>query len=211
MRGRLISVEGLDGTGKTTVCLALADRLAAERVEVLHLREPGGTVLGEQIRALLADPSRELSPRAELLLFAAARAELVETVVQPALERGVWVLLDRFTDSTLAYQGAGRRLGDATAHAANAIATDGLQPDRTLLLRAPSTIRMERLQTRGEARDRLEQAGPAMFARTEARYNALVAEEPARVRPIDATGEPTLVIERAWVAITDLLPQSTAD
>lgn len=211
MRGRLISVEGLDGTGKTTVCAALVKRLEDQRVSVLHLREPGGTVVGEQIRELLADPSRELGARTELLLFAAARAELVETVLEPALLRGTWVILDRFTDSTLAYQGAGRRLGDPVVRAANELATGGLTPDRTLLLQAPQTIRAERLRLRGEAADRLEQAGPAMFARTSERYDALVTEEPARVRGIDATGEPSLVIERAWVAMTDLLPQATAD
>ena len=205
MRGRFISVEGLDGTGKTTVCADLVDRLSAAGVQVTRLREPGGTPLGEQIRGLLADPTRELSPRAELLLFAAARAELVETVVRPALEAGTWVLLDRFIDSTLAYQGAGRELGDDTARAANALATAGLVPDRTLLLRAPAAVRAERLAVRGEAADRLEQAGAAMFERTEARYEALLSEEPGRVRAVDAAGSPAEVAARVWAATADLL------
>jgi dTMP kinase len=198
VRGRFISVEGLDGTGKTTLCAALSERLAAAGAPVTSLREPGGTPLGEQIRALLADPSRELSPRAELLLFAAARAELVETVVRPALAAGSWVLLDRFTDSTLAYQGAGRELGDDATLAANELATDGLLPDLTLLLEAPAPVRAARLAARGEAADRLEQGGAAMFARTEARYRALLSEAPERVRAIDASGDPSTVADLAW-------------
>lgn len=210
MRGRLISVEGLDGTGKTTVCAALEPRLRARGVEVLRLREPGGTELGERVRGLLADPSRSLSARAELLLFAAARAELVEVVVRPALGAGSWVLLDRFVDSTLAYQGAGRELGDAVARAANDLATDGLRPDRTLLLRAAPEVRAARLDGRGEAADRLERAGVEMFARTQARYDALLEEEPARVRAIDASGTPEQVADLAWAATVDLLEPAAA-
>jgi dTMP kinase len=209
VRGRLISVEGLDGTGKTTVCAALAERLQERGVEVLRLREPGGTRLGEEIRGLLSDPSRTLEPRTELLLFAAARAELVETIVRPALAAGTWVLLDRFIDSTLAYQGAGRELGDDAARAANALATGGLLPDRTLLLQAAPDVRASRMEDRGEAADRLEQAGAAMFARTEARYIELVAEEPARVRAVDASGTPADVARLAWEATADLLQHVT--
>ncbi|MEH3053087.1 MAG: dTMP kinase [Patulibacter minatonensis] len=210
MRGRLISVEGLDGTGKTTVCAALAERLEARGVTVLRLREPGGTAVGEAVRGLLADPSRTLEARTELLLFAAARAELVDTVLRPALADGTWVLLDRFIDSTLAYQGAGRQLGDDVVHQANALATGGLVPDRTLLLRAPSAVRAERMGTRGERPDRFEQAGEAMFARAGARYDALLTEDPARVRAVDATGDVRVVVDRAWAATADLLEPATA-
>lgn len=209
MRGRLISVEGLDGTGKTTVCAALEPRLRERGVAVVRLREPGGTVLGEQVRGLLADPSRELSARAELLLFAAARAELVETVVRPALADGRWVLVDRFVDSTVAYQGAGRGLGDDVALTANVLATDGLRPDRTLLLRAAPEVRAARLGGRGGAVDRMERAGVEMFARTEARYDALLGEEPARVRAVDASGTPEQVADLAWAATADLLEPAT--
>lgn len=205
MRGRLISVEGLDGTGKTTVCAALAERLAARGVLAERHREPGGTALGERIRALLADPAAEIAPRAELLLFAAARAQLVSEVLEPALAAGRWVLLDRFTDSTLAYQGAGRELGDALAASANALATAGLVPDRTLLLDADDAVRAARLGGRDGERDRLEQAGAAMFARTGARYRELAAAEPQRIRVIDAAGDPDDVAGRAWDALADLL------
>ncbi len=210
MRGRLISVEGLDGTGKTTVCAALEPRLRARGVEVLRLREPGGTVLGEQVRGLLADPAATLAARTELLLFAAARAELVETVVRPALGAGTWVLLDRFVDSTVAYQGAGRGLGDAVVARANELATDGLRPDRTLLLQAPQELRAARLRARGAEPDRLELAGAEMAARTQARYAALLEEQPERVRAVDASGTPDEVAERAWAATADLLEPAVA-
>lgn len=210
MRGRLISLEGLDGTGKTTVCDLLERRLIDAGLTPLRLREPGGTAVGEEIRGLLADPSRELDPVTELLLFSAARAELVRTVVTPALADGRWVLLDRFVDSTLAYQGAGRQLGDAAARAATDLATGGVQPDRTLLLMAPAELRAARIGVRGEAADRLERAGDAMFARTEARYEQLARDEPARVRLIDATGTPEAVAALGWAQLRDLLPATVA-
>lgn len=209
MRGRLISVEGLDGTGKTTVCDVLQQRLLDSGLEVVRLREPGGTTVGEEIRGLLADPSRELDSRTELLLFSAARAELVATVVRPSLDAGRWVLLDRFVDSTLAYQGAGRQLGDELARAATQLATGGLLPDRTLLLTAPDDVRAARLGGRGEP-DRLEQAGAAMFARTGARYAQLAVEEPARVLPVDASGTPAEVADAAWALLADLIPAAQA-
>lgn len=210
MRGRLISVEGLDGTGKTTVCAALEPRLREQGVDVLRLREPGGTPVGEKVRGMLADPSLSVSPRAELLLFAAARAELVVTVVRPALEAGTWVVLDRFVDSTVAYQGAGRELGDAVVASANALATGGLRADRTLLLQAAPEVRAARLRQRGVAPDRMEQASAEMTARTQARYDALLAEEPGRVRAVDASGTPEQVVELAWAATADLLEPAVA-
>lgn len=210
MRGRFISVEGLDGTGKTTVCTALRARLREAGLDVHALREPGGTPAGERIRTILADPEATLTPRAELLLFAAARAELVETVIDPALAAGDWVLLDRFTDSTLAYQGAGRELGDAITTTANDLATGGLRPDRTLILTAPSAVRHERLAARGDAAERWELADPAVVARIDARYHALVTEDPARVRQVDASGDPAAVAELAWQATEDLVHAAVA-
>lgn len=210
MRGRFISVEGLDGTGKTTLCAALSARLRAAGLDVRALREPGGTPAGERIRAILADPTTSLTPRAELLLFSAARAELVETVVAPALADGSWVLLDRFTDSTLAYQGAGRELGDAPTAAAADLATAGLRPDRTLLLTAPADVRRARLAARGDAAERWELAEPAVMARIEARYGTLAAEDPARVREVDASGAPDVVAELAWAATEDLVAAAVA-
>ena len=210
MRGRFISVEGLDGTGKTTVCAALAARLRASGLQVLGLREPGGTPAGERIRELLADPETVLSPRAELLLFSAARAQLVDTVLKPALATGSWAVLDRFTDSTLAYQGAGRQLGDDLTSGLSDLTTAGLHPDRTVLLQAPEPVRRERLLGRGDAPDRWELADPAVLARIEARYDALLAEDPERVRAVDASGTPEQVAELVWAATQDLLHPAVA-
>ncbi len=204
MRGRLISVEGLDGTGKSTVCDSLRARLAAAGIDVVLHREPGGTPLGERIRGLLKDPEAHFGARAELLLFAAARAELVDSVIEPALRAGRWVLLDRFTDSTLAYQGAGRGLGEELTAGANQLATGGLTPDRTLLLQLPPELRAERLGGRGEVADRLELAGAAMFERAGAHYDELARRDPHRIRAIDASGTPDQVVAHAWDAIADL-------
>ena len=134
-RGRLLTVEGLDGAGKTTLVGALAGALHERGREVLVLREPGGVALSESIRELLRDPDLTMEPAAEALLYAAARAQLVAEQLGPLLEAGNWVLLDRFVDSSLAYQGAGRGLGVEAVRRLNAFATGGLEPDRTLLLR----------------------------------------------------------------------------
>ncbi len=210
MRGRFISVEGLDGTGKTTVCAALASRLRASGFQVIGLREPGGTPAGEQIRELLADPETVLAPRAELLLFSAARAQLVDSVLEPALAEGTWAVVDRFTDSTLAYQGAGRELGDALTSGLSELTTGGLHPDRTFLLQASEAVRRERLLGRGDAPDRWELADPAVLARIEARYDALLAEQPGRVRAVDASGTPEQVADLVWAQTQDLLNAAVA-
>ena len=133
--GRLITVEGLDGAGKTTLVAGLTRELAARGRELLVLREPGGVELSERIRVLVKDPELSVDPRAEALLYAAARAQLVAEQLVPLLESGQWVLLDRFVDSSLAYQGAGRGLGVEAIRSLNELATGGLRPDRTLLLR----------------------------------------------------------------------------
>src|ERR671922_587615 len=133
--GVLITVEGLDGAGKTTLIAGLSKALEARGRPVFVLREPGGVEVSERIRELLKDPSLEIDPRAEALLYAAARAQLVAEELRPLLEAGDTVLLDRFVDSSLAYQGAGRGLGVEQIRALNEFATGGLKPDRTLLLR----------------------------------------------------------------------------
>src|SRR3954470_7723224 len=134
-RGRLLTVEGIDGAGKTTLVTSLERELAARGRPVAVLREPGGVELAERIRGLVKDPALHVDPRAEALLYAAARAQLVAEALRPRLQRGEWILLDRFVDSSLAYQGAGRGLGVEAVRALNAFATGGLVPDRTLLLR----------------------------------------------------------------------------
>jgi dTMP kinase len=138
--GRLITIEGLDGAGKTTLTQGLADALEARGIDVRVLREPGGVDAAERVRQLVKDPALRIGPRAEALLYAAARAQLVEEALEPALASGAWVLLDRFVDSSLAYQGAGRSLGVAPVRAINEFATQGLRPDRTLFLRVDPEV-----------------------------------------------------------------------
>jgi dTMP kinase len=205
VRGRLVTIEGLDGTGKTTLADALAAGLRARGADVELLREPGGVALAERIRALVQDPALEVDPRAEALLYAAARAQLVAERVAPLLDAGRWVLLDRFVDSSLAYQGGGRELGADAVAAINAFGTGGLTPDRTLLLRADPGTRAARRDARGHAPDRLELADDGFFARAGAAYDALAAADPGRIRVIDATGPPDAVLAAALGAMEDLL------
>src|SRR3954449_3432297 len=183
----LITVEGLDGAGKTTLIAGLARELGAT-----VLREPGGVELSERIRALVIDPALHVDPRAEALLFAAARAQLVAERLQPLLESGATVLMDRFVDSSLAYQGGGRELGVEEIRALNAFGTGGLVPDRTLLLRISPSEGRARIADR--ATDRLEQAGGEFFARVAHTYDALAAAEPDRFTVLDATQDPDTVL-----------------
>jgi dTMP kinase len=204
MRGRLITIEGLDGTGKTTLAEALVDELRGDGGDVLLLREPGGVELSERIRALVKDPGLEVGPRAEALLYAAARAQLVAERVEPALAAGTWVLLDRFVDSSLAYQGVGRGLGIEAVRDVNLFATGGLRPDRTLLLRADAATRAARQLVRGEAPDRLEREEGAFFDAIAGAYDALAAAEPERFRVLDAAAAPDAVLGAARAALADL-------
>ena len=204
--GRLVTIEGLDGAGKTTVMAGLVHALTARGLSVRSMREPGGVAASERIRHLVKDPHLRVDPRAEALLYAAARAQLVDEELTPALAAGTWVVLDRFVDSSLAYQGAGRDLGVDVVAAVNAFATGGLEPDRTLLLRiAPATGRA-RQADRGEAPDRLEQAGEAFFATIAGAYDALAAADPDRWRVIDAERPADAVLADAIAAVSDLVP-----
>lgn len=206
MRGRLITIEGLDGAGKSTLASALVEALRERGVAVELLREPGGVAASERIRALLQDPELAISARAETLLYAAARAQLVHERLLPALEGGATVLLDRFLDSSLAYQGAGRGLGVEQVRALNEFATAGLTPDRTLLLRIDPQRGLARLGDRGGQLDRMEREQLSFFATIGAAYDALAAAEPRRVRAIDAEQAPEQVLADALAALADLLP-----
>ena len=208
MRGRLITIEGLDGAGKTTLADGLLHALATRGVEVEPLREPGGVELSERIRALVKDPALRVDPRAEALLYAAARAQLVAERLEPLLDDGRWVLLDRFIDSSLAYQGGGRGLGVDAVARINDFGTGGLRPDRTLLLRADPDVRADRQAARGQEPDRLEREDGAFFAAIAAAYDALAAAEPDRIRVIDAAAGPPQVLDRALQALDDLLPSA---
>ncbi|HEY8866249.1 MAG TPA: dTMP kinase [Solirubrobacteraceae bacterium] len=202
-RGRLITIEGIDGAGKTTVAAALADSLAARGVSVKVLREPGGVSLSERIRALVKDPALTVGTRAEALLYAAARAQLVEEALRPLLDSGAWVLLDRFVDSSLAYQGAGRALGVEAVAEINAFATAGLKPDRTLLLRIDPATGRARQKGRGEA-DRMEREDEAFFAAIAGAYDDLAAAEPERFRVLDASLSRDALLDAALQALADL-------
>jgi dTMP kinase len=195
----LITVEGLDGAGKTTLIAALARELEARGAPVLVLREPGGVEVSERIRALLADPALEIDPRAEALLYAAARAQLVAEQLRPLLDAGGTVLLDRFVDSSLAYQGAGRRLGVEEIRALNEFGTGGLRPDRTLLLRIDPAAGLARISDRPA--DRLEREDGGFFATVAAAYDELAAAEPDRIAVIDASQPPEAVLADALAAL----------
>src|SRR3954453_22220740 len=189
----LITVEGLDGAGKTTLIAGLARELRATA-----LREPGGVELSERIRALVADPSLSVDPRAEALLYAAARAQLVAEKLRPLLDEGATVLLDRFVDSSLAYQGGGRGLGVEEIRALNLFGTGGLRADRTLLLRIDPSQGLARIA--GREADRLEQAGGEFFARVAQTYDELAAAEPDRFVVLDALQTPDTVLAAALKA-----------
>jgi dTMP kinase len=197
VRGRLITIEGIDGAGKTTLCQGLAAALPDARL----LREPGGVELSERIRELVKDPAIEIHPRAEALLYAAARAQLVATLVRPLLQDGTTVLLDRFVDSSLAYQGAGRGLGIDAVRAINSFGTGGMVPDRTLLLRIDPAAGRARQVGRGEAPDRLEREDAAFFSAIARAYDELAAAEPERFRVLDASADPDAVLAAALEAI----------
>ena len=205
MAGRLVTIEGLDGAGKTTLAAGLVSALGARGVEAVLLREPGGVALSERIRALVKDPALRIGGAAEALLYAAARAQLVEERVRPLLDQGSWVLLDRFVDSSLAYQGAARGLGVDRVRELNRFATGGLVPDRTLLLALDPAAGRARLAGRGEEPDRLEAEDAAFFARVAAAYADLAREEPERIRVIDAGGAEPEVLAAALAALDDLL------
>lgn len=205
MRGLFITLEGADGCGKSTQAAILADRIAATGREVVRLREPGGTAVSEKIRALVLDPENsEMAPECELLLFEASRAQLVRQVIEPALARGAVVVCDRFYDSTFAYQAAGRSLAEQTIRAANALGSRGVAPDRTLVLDMDTDAALSRATRDGA--DRMEAEGVAFQRRVREGYLRLVAEEPRRVRRVDATGTVEEVAGRLADALADLLP-----
>ncbi|HOW66537.1 MAG TPA: dTMP kinase [Candidatus Paceibacterota bacterium] len=192
-RGVLITFEGTEGSGKSTQINRLADRLRCTGHTVRMLREPGGTPIGEEIRHTLqhSENNRAMTPETELLLLNASRAQLVREIIRPALHQGEIVLCDRFYDSTLVYQGYGRGLDLVAVKAVIDYAVGDTRPNLTLLLHVPldvsETRRLARQSTASVQRDRMEEAGRAFFERVERGYRALAAEEPDRIKWIDAT------------------------
>jgi dTMP kinase len=186
MSGRFVTLEGIEGVGKSTQCAVVAAALEALGHTVVLTREPGGTALGEGIRGLLLDRDLPaMDPMTELLLIFAARAEHLEKLVRPALAADKWVVCDRFTDATYAYQGGGRGLSVSGIESLESLVQGVLRPDLTLLLDAPVELALARAKARGES-DRFEAERVEFFARTRAAYLRRAALEPARMRVVDA-------------------------
>jgi dTMP kinase len=204
-KGRFVTLEGIEGAGKSTVAAALETWLARRGQRVLRTREPGGTLLAEQLRTLLLQRGPEqINPAAETLLMFAARAVHVDNLIAPALRDGKWVLCDRFTDATRAYQGAGRGLDRPWIDELERRVLGELQPDRTLLFDLPVTLGLARAAQRKGAPDRFESERAEFFDRVRSAYLALAAAEPARFRVIDAARTLAEVVAAASAALEDL-------
>ena len=203
-QGLFIVLEGVDGCGKSTQADLLVEELESSGREVVRLRDPGGTRLSEKIRLLVLDPGNdEMCDECELLLYEAARAQLVREVIQPALERGAVVVCDRFFDSTFAYQACARGISEQKVRAANELGSCGVVPDVSLVL----DISPEEAYGRAtyEGADRLEGEGMGFQERVRAGYVRLAQQEPRRVRMIDATGSVEIVRSRVLQALRDVL------
>jgi len=208
-RGRFITLEGIEGAGKSTLAAALCERIRSRGLAVHSTREPGGTPLAERIRAVVLERGDEsVSPEAETLLMFAARSIHLDNLVRPALARGEWVVCDRFTDATRAYQGGGRGIDAGWIEALAEPVHAGLEPDLTLLLDLPVESGLARARSRRSLAqqdvDRFESETLAFFARVRARYLQIAAASPQRVRVIDAAGPPSVVQAAALAALESL-------
>jgi len=201
LSGFLITLEGIDGCGKTTQARLLKERLEREAIPHLLTREPGGTAAGEKIRLLLLQKEHSLTDTAEILLYMAARAELVDTVIRPALEAGQVVVCDRYLDSTVAYQGYGGQGDRAWIEALNKRVTRGLWPHLTFLFDLSVE---EALRRRCRSGDRIEERALSYHRRVRQGYRAIAEEEPARVILIDATAPAERQHEVVWIKIREL-------
>lgn len=208
MTGRFISLEGGEGAGKSTQARALGAALRARGLDVVVTREPGGSDGAEAIRALLMQGGvGRWSARVEALLFAAARADHVERLIRPALAAGQWVICDRYVDSTRAYQGAGGGIDDPAVMALHRFGSDGLLPDRTLVLALPPELGARRAAARdGAAADRFAARDQGFHAAVAAAFGVIAADEPERVRTVDASADADHVTAALLGEIGDLLP-----
>jgi dTMP kinase len=206
-RGQFITLEGGEGTGKSTQAARLVARLKARGIDVVHTREPGGSPGAEEIRhiALNGDAGR-WSPLTETLLMFAARSDHLEKTVRPALEAGRWVVCDRFADSSRAYQGAGGGAPAEFIESLDAAIVGDDQPDLTLMFDLPVEVGLERALARGATETRFESKGLEFHRRLRDGFLSVAAQHPERCRLIDATGEPDAVSERVWRAIEPILP-----
>jgi dTMP kinase len=206
--GRFISLEGGEGAGKSTQATRLAAALAARGIETLVTREPGGSEGAEAIRALLMQGEvTRWSPHAEALLFAAARADHVEKRINPAIGAGMWVICDRFIDSSRAYQGVAGGIDDAALLALHGFGSRGLLPDRTLVLDVPHDEGAARAAGRdGAAADRFAARGDKFHVDVATAFRRFADEDPTRLRVVDASGPPAVVTDRLMTELADLLP-----
>lgn len=201
-----VLLEGLDGCGKTTQRRALERRLRERGLDPVIVREPGGTPVGERIRQiLLLEKDLTMAPLTELLLYEAARSELTRTVIKPALAAGRWVLADRYALASLAYQGYGRGIRLDLVRKLNRLATEGLEPDLTVVLDIPVELALQR---KGQARDRLEGSGVGFYERVRTGYVELIRQIPGGVL-LDATGDVTAIAEQIWTHLRPLLERTT--
>jgi dTMP kinase len=215
-RGLFLSFEGTEGSGKSTQRRLLVERLRAAGWSVVENQEPGATVIGREIRRVLLDPAHaEMTPMTELLLMFASRAQAAAEIVRPALERGAIVVSDRFTDSTLAYQGHARGLGTESVMLAHRLALGSLWPDRTFAIDLDLRTGLERAHARnrehGESEARIDQQALEFHERVAHGYRLLAEVEPERFRLIDGSGSPAEVAERVWAQTEDLLAGRTLE
>jgi len=207
-RGVFITFEGPDGSGKSTQARMLAERLRGEGRPLLESVEPGGTPIGQQIRRILLDPAnKELTATAELLLMFAARAQNVEQWIVPALAEGKIVISDRFTDSSIAYQGAGRGLGLDTVLELDRIACKGLAPDLTVCIDIDTETGLARALSRGNSETRLEEQAVEFHHKVREAYHELAKREPTRFRLIDGRGTPEAIAAQVLEQVAPLLPK----
>ena len=205
--GLLITFEGGDGAGKSTHIRFLAEALTAQGRDVVRLREPGGTSVGEALRSIVLDPANDsLCDEAELLIYEAARAQLVAQVIKPALERGSVVLCDRFADSSLAYQAYGRGIDVGIVERMNAYACQGVVPDRTIVLVAGTAAQGLARATRRAGADRLESAGEDFHARVNEAFVRLAQDDPARIRVVESRDTKSATSRAVFSQLADLFP-----
>jgi len=208
LRGKFITFEGIDGSGKSTQVRLLADDLRFRGFNVLTTQQPGGTPLGRRLREAFLDTEENIAPMAELLLFAADRAQHVEFLIKPALAEGRIVISDRYADATVAYQGAGRGFSQTVIKQVVQLATGGLKPDLTLFFDIPVGISLQRTHKRnemGELKNRLDKENSEFYERVRNAYHEIIAKEPKRFRVIDASASVEEVHAKSLEILIDFL------
>jgi dTMP kinase len=205
-KGKFITFEGPDGSGKTTVSKAVCERLAEHGYPVRYSREPGGSKIAEQIRDIILDPKNtDMDPKCEALLYAASRRQHLTDIVIPALESGTHVICDRFVDSSAAYQGYARGIGADEVLAMNAFAIGDLMPEKTIFLDIPAETGIERIQKNHRAADRLDSEGMEFHRRVYEGYREVMKKAGERMIVIDASRDPETVIREAFEAVKEIL------